>query len=58
MANPIELVNARFPASARPDIDCLFRLKASADDQFRIECVQGGSVVMKAALRVQGEAGE
>jgi acyl-CoA synthetase (AMP-forming)/AMP-acid ligase II len=57
-ANPIELVNARFPDSARPGIDCLFRLKASADDQFRIECVQGGRIVMKAALRVQGEAGE
>lgn len=55
---PIELVTARFPDSARPDEDCLFRIEAGANGLFRIECVQGGRVVMKAAMRMPGETGE
>lgn len=55
---PIELVSARFPDSARPDEDCEFRMEAGANDQFRIECIQGGRIVMKAAMRMPGEAVE
>ena len=54
----IELVSARFPDSARPGEDCRFRLDAGAKGQFRIDCVQGGRIVMKAAMRVQSETGE
>ena len=56
--DPVELVNARFPNSARPGEDCLFRMGAGANGQYRIECIQGGRVVMKAAMRMLGETGE
>jgi len=55
---PVELVSARFPDSVRPDEDCEFRMEAGANDQFRIECIQGGRIVMKAAIRMPGEAVE
>jgi acyl-CoA synthetase (AMP-forming)/AMP-acid ligase II len=58
LAGPVELVSARFPDSARPGEDCLFRMAAGAKGQFRIECVQGGRIVMKAAMRAPGETGE
>ncbi|MBE9556024.1 MAG: acyl-CoA synthetase [Proteobacteria bacterium] len=52
LAGPVELVSARFPDSARPGEDCLFRMDAGANGQFRIECTQGGRTVMKAAMRM------
>ena len=52
------LVSARFPDSVYPDEDCLFRMEAGKDGQFRIECSQGGRVVMKAALRTIGDSDE
>lgn len=62
LAGPVEFVSARFPDSARPGEDCLFRMDAGANGQYRIECVQGGRVVMKAAMRTAthpgGETGE
>jgi hypothetical protein len=33
-------------------------MTAGANGQFRIECVQGGRIVMKAAMRAPGETGE
>jgi hypothetical protein len=51
LSGSVELVSARFPDSARPGEDCLFRMDAGANGQFRFECVQGGRVVMKAAMR-------
>lgn len=56
LAGPVELVSARFPDSARPGEDCLFRMDAGANGQFRVECIQGGRVVMKAAMRTPGKA--
>ena len=53
--DPIELVSARFPSSARPGTECLFHLDAGANGQFRIECVQDDKVVMKAAMRIKSE---
>ena len=52
LPGPVELVSARFPDSAVPGEDCLFRMQRGADHQYRIECSQGGRVVMKAAMRV------
>lgn len=57
LAEPVELVSARFPDSARPGEDCLFRMDAGANGQFRIECIQGCRVVMKAAMRTTEETG-
>ena len=57
-ADTVELVSARFPDSARPGEDCLFRMGAGADGQYRIDCMQGGRVVMKVAMRTPGESGE
>jgi hypothetical protein len=51
LAGPVELVSARFPDSARPGEDCLFRMDVVPNGQYRIECTQGGRTVMKAAMR-------
>ena len=57
LEGPVELVSARFPDSARPGEDCLFRMVTGADGQYRIECSQGGRVVMKAAIRAATHPG-
>lgn len=49
---PVELVSARFPDSALPGTDCVFRVEPAAGGQYRVECSQGGRVVMKASLRL------
>jgi acyl-CoA synthetase (AMP-forming)/AMP-acid ligase II len=49
-----ELVNARFPDSAVPGKDCIFRIEPAAADQYRIECRQEGRLVMRASMRMPG----
>jgi acyl-CoA synthetase (AMP-forming)/AMP-acid ligase II len=49
-----ELVNARFPDSAIPAKDCIFRIEPAAGGQYRIECRQEGRLVMKASMRMPG----
>lgn len=54
-AAPVELVSARFPDSAIPGEDCRFRMETGADGQIRVECRQGGRIVMKAAMRIAAD---
>lgn len=58
MGAPMDVVSARFPASAVPGVDCLFRVAGSTGGQVRIECEQAGRIVMKAAMRPAGMADE
>ena len=52
----VELINARFPDSASPGEDCIFTIEPMSGEQYRVECRQGGRVVMRAAMRMPGGA--